>query len=84
MDTDTAAERPSLVTQMLVVERYGMRLTVDQLASVLGIGKSTVYNQISAETFPIPTYLDGGKRFADYRAVAAHLDAKAREAGIKA
>jgi len=79
----TTEPRTSLVTQMLVAERYGLRLGIDQLAALLGIGKSTVYNQISAESFPIPTYLDGGKRYADYRAVAAHLDAKARESGVK-
>ena len=64
----------SIVTQMIVAERYGVRLTVEQLASVLGISKGTVYNQLSAQTFPIPTYLDSGKRFADYRDVAGHLD----------
>jgi predicted DNA-binding transcriptional regulator AlpA len=64
----------SLVTQMIVAEKYGVRLNIDQLAEVLGIGKSTLYNQISAGTFTIPTYLDGNKRWADYRDVAAHLD----------
>ena len=65
----------SIVTQMIVAERYGVRLSIEQLASVLGISKGTVYNQLSAETFAIPTYLDNGKRFADYRDVAEHLDA---------
>ena len=65
----------SLVTQMIVAERYGVRLSIEQLAGVLGISKGTVYNQLSADTFAIPTYLDNGKRFADYRDVAAHLDA---------
>ncbi|MDO9313357.1 MAG: hypothetical protein Q7T97_02290 [Burkholderiaceae bacterium] len=65
----------SLVTQMIVAEKYGPRLTLDQLSHVLSISKGTIYNQISAATFPIPTYLDGGKRFADYRHVAEYLDA---------
>lgn len=72
----------SLVTQMIVAEKYGPRLNIEQLASVLGITKGAVYNQISAETFPIATYLDGGKRWADYRAVAAHLDACAQRAKL--
>jgi len=64
----------SLITQMLVAERYGPRLNIEQLAGALGLSKGAVYNQISAATFPISTYLDGGKRWADFRDVAAHLD----------
>lgn len=64
----------SLVTQMIVAERYGMRLSVEQLADVLGLTKGAVYNQVSAGTFPIPTYLDGGKRWADYQHVAEYFD----------
>ncbi len=64
----------SLITQAFIVERYGLRLNVDQLAELLGISKGAVYNQISAGSFPVKTYLDGGKRWADYRDVALHLD----------
>jgi predicted DNA-binding transcriptional regulator AlpA len=64
----------SLVMQMLLVETYGPRLNVEQLAKVLGLSKGAIYNQISANMFPIETYIDGGKRWADYRDVAAHLD----------
>lgn len=65
---------PSLVTQMFVAEKYGLRLDVNQLAQVLGITPGTVLNRISANTFGIPTYIDNGKRYADYRDVAAHFD----------
>lgn len=65
----------SLITQAFIFDRYGVRLTMKQLAQLLSIGESTIFNQLSAGTFPIKTYLDGGKRFADYRDVAAHLDA---------
>lgn len=64
----------SLLTQVIVAEKYGPRLTLDQLAEVLGMAKNTIYNQTSAGTFPIPTYIDGNKRFADYRDVATYLD----------
>ncbi len=64
----------SLITQAFIVERYGLRLNVEQLAELLGISKGAVYNQISAGSFPVKTYLDGGKRWADYRDVAKHLD----------
>lgn len=68
----------SLFTQALVADKYGLRLGVEQLADVLGISKGAVYNQLSAGEFPVKTYLDGGRRYADYRDVASHLD-KCRE-----
>lgn len=64
----------NLLTQALVVDKYGFRVGVDKLAEILCITKPAVYNQLSAGTFPIPTYLDQGKRYADFRDVAAHLD----------
>ncbi len=64
----------SLVTQMIVAEKYGPRLGIEDLAKVMSLTKGAVYNQISAGTFPITTYVDGGKRWADYRDVAQHLD----------
>lgn len=45
----------SLVTQMIVADRYGPRLSVEQLSECLGISKGAVYNQVSAGTFPVPT-----------------------------
>lgn len=65
----------SLVLQLLLLERYGARMTMDQLASELGMSRGSVYNQVSAGTLPVPTYLDAGKRWADSRDVAAHFDA---------
>jgi hypothetical protein len=64
----------SLLTQAYLLENYGPRLNTEQLASVLGITKPAVYNQLSAGTFPIATYKDAGKTWADYRDVAAYLD----------
>ena len=64
----------SLVTQAFIVERYGLRLNAEQLAEVLGLTKSALYNQISAGTCPVKTYLDAGKRWADYRDVADYFD----------
>lgn len=65
----------SLLTQAYLLERYGPRLTVEQLAEALQIGKSTIHNRIGKETFEIPTYLDCNTRFADVRDVATYLDA---------
>lgn len=64
----------SLVTQMIVAERYGLRLDTKQLGDVLGLAEGTVRNRISARTLGVPTYEDGGRRWADYRDVAEYLD----------
>jgi hypothetical protein len=65
----------SLLTQAYLLERYGPRLTVEQLAEALHIGKSTIHTQVGKGTFEIPTYLDRNTRFADVRDVASYLDA---------
>ena len=64
----------SLVTQMFIADKYGLRLNIEQLATVLGLSKGAIYNQVSGGSFPIITYVDGGKRWADFRDVAEHLD----------
>ena len=64
----------SLLMQAMLFDRYGARLSTEKLAEALGITKSTLYNQISAGTCPVKTYLDGGKRWADVRDVAEHFD----------
>lgn len=63
-----------LLTQVLVAEKYGLRLDIVQLAAVLDLKPSTLRNQISAGTCKVPTYVDGGKRWADHRDVAAYFD----------
>jgi hypothetical protein len=73
----------SLITRAFIFERYGPRLSVAELAELLKLARGTILNQISAERFPIATYVDAGQRWADYRDVAAHFDAcrgRAREA----
>ena len=64
----------SLLTQAWLLEKYGPRLTIDQLAEVLDLEPRTIYNQVSAGSLGIPTYKDGAKRFADIRDVSAYLD----------
>lgn len=73
----------SLVTQMIVAEKYGLRLGMEDLARAIGVTKGAIYNAVSAGTFQIATYIDGGKRWADYRAVANHLDECAERATQK-
>lgn len=71
----------SIVTQALVVEKYGLRLCAKQIADVLGITMPALYNQLSAERCPITTYKEAGKVWADYRHVAAHIDGQFEAAG---
>jgi len=65
----------SLVTQAFIFEKYGPRLNADQLAEVLGLTKPALFNQISKGTCQVKTYLESGKRWADYRDVAEYFDA---------
>ena len=64
----------SFLSSAYLVDRFGLRLSVENLAEVLDITPGAVRNQVSAGRFPIPTYLDGGRRWADYRCVAEYLD----------
>lgn len=43
----------SLLTQAYLLDKYGPRLTIDQLGSVLSIEPRTIYNQISANEFKV-------------------------------
>ncbi len=69
----------SLMTQAWLLDKYGPRLNVDNLAEVLGMARATINNEISDGSFPVPTYRAHGKRWADYRDVDAYLD-RCREA----
>lgn len=64
----------SLLTQAFLLEQYGPRLNIAQLSRLLDVTEGTIRNQISASTFPIKTYVEGGRRFASYQAVAEYFD----------
>lgn len=55
-------------------------LNVEEVASVLGIAKGTVYNRVNAGTFPIPMRKQGTQWFADARDIAEHIDSLRAEA----
>lgn len=65
----------SILAQALIFEKYRERLNADALARFLGVTKTTLYNQLTASTCPVKTYVDGKHRYAEFRDVAAHLDA---------
>lgn len=64
----------TLMTRAAILDKYGLRLSVEQLADVLGLHTATVYNLVSKGEFPIRTYKEGTRRFASYEAVAEYLD----------
>ena len=74
----------SLLHEAIIAERYGLRLTVEQLADALNLATNTVRNQIANGTFKVPTYVDGGKRWTDYRDLAAYLDSVRSRASLPA
>lgn len=64
----------SFLVHAYLIERYGLRLSLDDLGRELSMSPGAIRNQISEGRFPIPTYLDQGRRWADHRDVAEHLD----------
>lgn len=52
----------SLMIQAYLLEKYGPRLSIEQLAKALGIKPGTLCNPVSGETCSVRTYVDGGRR----------------------
>lgn len=69
---------------MILMEKYGPRMTIAQIADALSVSEKTVRNRIARREFPIPVYPDFGSTFADARDVAAYLDACRERAKIPA
>ena len=74
--------RMSLLTQMVLIEKYGLRVDLDRVAEILETTPPNIRRKISDNTFQIPTYIDGGKRWADIRDVAEYLDQRRQEARL--
>lgn len=72
----------SLLAQMVLIEKYGLRVDLDRLAEILETTPPNLRRKISDATFEIPTYIDGGKRWADTRDVAEYLDRRRQEARL--
>lgn len=74
-------ERGTFTAAMALMLKYQrMRLTLEEVAAELGLAKNTLYNLIAAGEFPVPTYVDGKRRYADVRDVGEYLDRKREEA----
>lgn len=72
----------SILTQMVLIEKHGLRVDLETLAGILDTTAANIRSKISAATFPIPTYIDGAKRWADVRDVAEHLDSCRQQARL--
>ena len=51
----------SLLHEAIVAEKYGLRLTIDQLGKALCLAPQTIHNRIAKGEFKVPTYVDGEK-----------------------
>ncbi len=72
---------PTFTAAMALMLKYQrLRLTLEEVAGELDIARNTAYNMRSAGTFPVPTYLEGNRRYADVRDVGAYLDQRREEA----
>ena len=69
-----------LMTRAAILDKYGFRLNMEQLAKLLDMHSATLYSKISNGELPIRTYKEGGRRFASYEAVAEYLDKMDEEA----
>ncbi len=70
----------SFLTTAYLMEKHGLRLDLEALAKELDTTPANLRRRISLEDFEIPTYVDGGKRWADVRDVASYLDARREQA----
>jgi predicted DNA-binding protein YlxM (UPF0122 family) len=73
--------KPNKETLNLLSDQYQkMSFSISELSEITGLSKQNIYNQVSRNTFPIPTYLEGSRRFANILDVSIYLDNKRRMA----
>lgn len=70
----------SLMTQAYLLDKFGPSLSMADLGPLLGIDGKTASNKASAGVLGVPTVLRDGKRWADYRDVAAYFDSEREKA----
>jgi hypothetical protein len=58
----------------LLINKYGITLSLEQLGEVLKNTPKTLDNKIRLGTMPIPTFREGGRRLAFAKDVAIYLD----------
>lgn len=64
----------SMFTTMMLFEKYGPRMSVEQIGAALGLASGTLHARLAQGKLDLPTYVDGKLRCADTRDVAEYLD----------
>ena len=64
----------SLATQMMIADRYGVLLDIEDLADLLGYEPRYIQNLIYSDKLGIPTSKIGARTVAHYADVAAYVD----------
>ena len=64
----------SLITTLFLLERYGLRMNMEQLAQALGLASSSLHGRLARGELQVPTYVDGKMRWAATQDVAEYLD----------
>lgn len=70
----------NFLTIAYLMDKHGLRLDLEALSKELDTTPANLRRRISLEDLEIPTYVDGGKRWADVRDVASYLDARREQA----
>lgn len=71
------------MTQAHLLDKYGPRLSMEQVAEVLGLHPVTVRKMFITGELAIRTYKEGARRFASYQAVAEYLDSRDEAAKVR-
>ena len=61
-----------MMTMAYFLDKYGPRLTVEQVAHEMGWSEKSVYEMLARGEFPIPSYREGKRRWVSYQAVAEY------------
>jgi len=51
----------SVLWELALIQKYGIRMSMKEVAEVLGMSPQTLANRFCQQTMPISTYNDSGK-----------------------
>ncbi len=63
----------SFLTEAWLLDKYGQRITVDDLSEILKVSKKTIQNRLALGKLDIPAYNDS-VRFFKAQDVSSYLD----------
>ena len=59
-----------------LLNKYGVRLTLNEASEILKIPINTLYNKRNKKELPFKTYKDGLRVYADTLDIAKHLESQ--------